>query len=110
MNCCGKCERLEEFNKLVCYLSDNGYTFNTRAVSTQMYSEGEKVHDMDQNTLNVYEDNDQGWKIRCSLGSCGYELGLLEEEGLLGTDETIGYLTAQNIIDLIEKKRRDGEQ
>ncbi len=103
---CGKCARLEEFYKLIGYLNERKLSFNTRMVNHGLYCEGDSVHSMEMNTITVIKEDGTSWIVRCSLGSCGYELGLLEEEGLLEKDETIGFLTAENIMDLLDNRGR----
>lgn len=103
---CGKCERLEEYNKLIAYLKEKKYDFSTRQVSTGIYFGGKPVHEMEMNTIKVNESPDKSWTAICSIGSYGYELGLLEVKGIPeGADDVTGFLTADDVIEIIEKEK-----
>ena len=107
---CGRCERLEEFNKLIAYLKENKYDFGTRQVSNGSYFRGKPVYEMESNTIKVMESPDKSWTAICSIGSYGYELGLLEVKDIPeGADDVTGFLTAEDVIELIEKRERNNQ-
>lgn len=105
---CGKCERLEEFNKLIAYLKENKYDFGTRQESIGIYIGGKPTQEMEINTIKVNESQDKSWTAICSIGSYGYELGLLEVKDIPeDADDVTGFLTADDVIRMIEKRERN---
>lgn len=93
---------LTEFNKLRDYLIEHRFDF----VETHRYSIF-NVLCKDFNKIEVYENDKPIWSTIISQVSIGYEGGLLEVMGniITNTDDTVkGYLTANDIIKMIESK------
>ena len=91
--------RLVELDKLEFYLKGKGLP----------YERIDKWDDPCQHQLVV---NDYEWDVICHKGSYGYNSGLLEIAGSLvdieeDGDSVAGYLTAQDVIDRIERKEKE---
>lgn len=94
-------EAKSEMDKLEEYLEENRIHFERSTRKDAFF-------DCDQ-IIVFSEDGYRLWDAVCSRSSYGYELGLLEIMGSLVNvkedgDEVVGYLTAQNVIERIEKK------
>ena len=91
---------MSELDKLQTYLENNGYKF--KRIDTPAPGETHQIV--------VYGKEDQiAWDAICFRGSYGYEAGLLEIMGAIvdpvksGGDTVEGWLTAQDIIDRLER-------
>lgn len=91
---------MSELDKLQTYLGKNGYKF--KRFDTPAPGETHQIV--------VYGKDDQRtWDAICFRGSYGYEAGLLEIMGAIvdpvnsGGDTVEGWLTAQDIIDRLER-------
>lgn len=94
-------EAKSEMDKLEEYLKEHRILFKRDTRKDDYF-------DVDQ-IIVFSEDGYRLWDAVCSRSSYGYELGLLEIMGSLVNvkedgDEVVGYLTAQNVIERIEKK------
>ena len=94
-------EAKSEMDKLEEYLTEHRILFKRDTRKDDYF-------DVDQ-IIVFGEDGYRLWDAVCSRNSYGYELGLLEIMGSLVNvkedgDEVVGYLTAQNVIERIEKK------
>lgn len=94
-------EAKSEMDKLEEYLTEHRILFKRDTRKDDYF-------DVDQ-IIVFGEDGYHLWDAVCSRNSYGYELGLLEIMGSLVNvkedgDEVVGYLTAQNVIERIEKK------
>ena len=88
---------MSELDKLAEYLKEHDYDCER---IDAIYSE-----DLCMHQIVVYKDFKRSWDAICHTGSYGYEEGLLEIMGdiVTGDDAVEGYLTAQDIIDRLEK-------
>ena len=90
--------KVYELNKLEIYLFENGY----------MYSRGPMF---DGEQIIVYGESvrDRRWDAICCSTSYGGKHGLLEVMGDIipedDSDDVVGYLTAKDVIEMIEKKK-----
>lgn len=96
---------LTELDKLEKYLLVNNYNY-----VREDRESNECDHRREWHQIRVYNaKKEQLWDVICHTGSYGYEQGLLEvmngnEQIVITSDGVMGYLTAQNIIDMLEKK------
>ena len=96
---------LHEMRELQEYLETHGFYYV-------------RIKNQTLNQIVVLDENGEKlWDVICNKGSYGYEQGLLELSGSLVTDDeiaknldtVIGYLTAAEVIDRIEKSKREAE-
>ena len=95
-------KRLRELNRLEDYLKK-------KHVGYKRVDENGTIFDRHQ--IIVWDkDGKYSWDAICHRGSYGYERGLIEVMGdaVAGDEEVIGYLTAQDVIDILEG-RKDGK-
>lgn len=94
---------LHEMDLLKSYLKDHGYHISCE--EGMSYVLGFPVH-------QIYVTNAQdhsSWDVICHYGSNGHEVGLLEVSGDIvdtdhdGNDDTIGGLTATDVINLLKR-------
>lgn len=94
--------RLVELDKLEFYLKGKGIP----------YERIDKWKDHCQNQEDTHYIVAHDWDAICHKGSYGYTDGLLEIAGSLvdiekDGDSVVGYLTAQDVIDRIERKEKE---
>ncbi len=97
---------LKELDKLQEYLDENHILYERidRPCLPALIPGMEPFGDRHQ--INVLDtDKNVIWDAICHYGSYGYEEGLLEVMGekLIGHDDVEGYLTADDVIELIKK-------
>ena len=90
---------MDELDKLEEYLKNNDYEYKRIDETVNSY--------LNRHQIIVYENGKRSWDAICHIGSYGYEEGLLEVMGdkVLPKgckDAVCGYLTAQDIIDMLE--------
>ena len=61
----------------------------------------------DRHQLIVYDHGIESWDVVCHHGSKGYEMGLLEGYGGIFGNDPVGYLTADDIIQMIEEDKNE---
>lgn len=93
---------LQELNQLKEYLQNNGYEYSVE--DGMSYVLGYPVHQV----FVRKSQNHGSWDVVCQYGSAGYKEGLLEVSGDIGDvdhdgNETIGGLTAANVINLLNR-------
>ena len=101
-----------ELDKLEQYLKDNGYHFHRIDRPCQFpYPKAAKIPKGFGETHQIVVFDEKGcrlWDAICHWGSYGYEEGLLEIYGNIVTEDAEdlveGYLTAQDVIDRLERK------
>ena len=94
-----------ELDKLEEYLKEKGIVYERTDEELNEYG-------FNRHQIMVYEnkgDDDCIWDAICHYGSYGYEEGLLEIMGSLvdrrvDGDSVVGYLTADDVIERIEKR------
>ena len=92
---------MSELEKLKAYLDNHGYNNHYRHIwPRELLISNE--HKPDQ--IIVYENDIRSWDVICHEGSYGGDQGLLELYGSL-CDDVIGWLTAQDVIDILEGKK-----
>ena len=94
---------MTELDKLENYLKEKGLVYSREDVTNKHGAEeGEMKWDWHQ--LKVFEHGRVQWDAICHRGSYGYEKGLLEVmgEALIGDDDVRGWLTADDVIKMIE--------
>lgn len=97
--------RLVELDKLEFYLKGKG-------ISYKRIDRWEDLTQHHQLLINCDEAGWPEWDVICHKGSYGYTDGLLEIAGSLVDEEkdgdsVVGYLTAQDVIDRIERKEKE---
>ncbi len=99
---------LTEFYKLRSYLIENKIDFVETHKFTR-YDEAGHLENLECNQIRVEKHGKYLWDAICHTGSYGCEKGLLEIMGNI-VDETkdgdsiVGYLTAADVIERIEKR------
>lgn len=90
---------MDELNKLEEYLKAKGIEYE-RIDETDGF--------MNHHQIIVYEDGRLAWDAVWNIGSYGREKGLLESMGdIVETGDTVeGWLTAQEIIERIERRTK----
>lgn len=93
--------RIDEDNR---YVWEHGYTIGHDAMDKLDIPKGWG----ERHQIVAYKEDgvDVDWDVICHYGSYGYEEGLLELMGslLVGHNDVEGYLTADDIIERIEKR------
>lgn len=94
---------LTELNKLEQYLKSKGIPYERidRKLIQRVLCE-EIDWSIHQICVPVEDDERREWDATCQRGSYGYEEGLLELYGSLCGGDVIGYLTADDVIRMIE--------
>ena len=96
---------LKELDKLQEYLDENHILYE-RIDRPSLPALPGMVAIGGRHQINVLDkDKNVIWDAICHYGSYGYEEGLLEVMGekLIGHDDVEGYLTAEDVIELIKK-------
>lgn len=99
---------MTEFEKLSNWLTMNGYK------AKEVHKELTGFGGMDYSTHMIEVFNDDGeriWDAICHRGSYGFEEGLLEVMGsyILGHDDVEGWLTADDVIEMLKKAEGNAE-
>ena len=113
----------EEMMELEYYLVKNNYNFerfiereykDTRVLCQIGNEEIVKASEMitHRNQIIVYENGKRVWDAICQKGSYGFEKGLIEIMGTIVSqdyeDDVEGYLTADEIINRLERLKKGG--
>ena len=96
--------KLEELNKLQKYLDENNIPYE-RIDKPSLPALPGMIAIGGRHQINAKDENgDVIWDAICHYGSYGYEEGLLEVMGekLIGHDDVEGYLTADDVIEMIK--------
>ncbi len=96
---------MTELDKLEQYLKEHNYIFTRHADQIEVFA--------DEEAKERGRNNDREWDAICHEDSLGYEEGLLEvldkhHEYFIPKDyydDVLGWLTAQDIINLLENKK-----
>lgn len=108
---------MTELDKLEEYLKAHGCEYD-RYDSDTIWDDAGRVISLNRHQIVVYHDGDRSRDAICHEGSYGYDKGLLEIYGDIVWDDidgdsVRGYLTAQEVINRIERgrdgARMDGE-
>ena len=103
---------LTELNKLEQYLKDHNIEY-------ERFDEDEGIHPsfkyirtkFGRHQICVPNDKDREWDAICQFGSYGHNSGLLEIMGSIvradSGDSVEGYLTADDVIERIEKRNKN---
>ena len=99
---------MSELDILSQYLKEHNIPFQIYECNENLTLDGYTFH-LDRHQICVPNQDDCLWDVICQEGSYGYEEGLLEAYGDIVDiqkvgDEVEGYLTAQDIIERIEKR------
>ena len=102
---------MRELDKLEKYLKDNGIKYERHDVDTEYDVHG-LVMQLERHQIIVPNNTDaREWDAICQRGSYGHEEGLLEIMGNIVTDEdgesVVGFLTAEDVIERIERKAKN---
>lgn len=100
---------MEELLKLEIWLKENGYVFS-RTDETNIAGTAREAHQIIVYKIdNQIDSRVRSWDVIYSTGSYGYEDGLLEIYGDIvdpdAGDSVEGWLTANDIIKRLERKR-----
>ncbi len=108
---------MSELDKLEEYLKARGCKYDRYDSDTKRDDAGLFIS-LERHQIVVYHNGDRSWDAICHEGSYGYEKGLLEIYGDIVWDDidgdsVRGWLTAQDVINRIERgrdgARMDGE-
>jgi hypothetical protein len=98
---------MTEFEKLSNWLTMNGY--KVKEFHKEMMINGQDYSD---HRIEVYNnDGERVWDAICQRGSYGFNKGLLEVMGsyILGHDDVEGWLTADDVIEMLKKAEGNAE-
>ena len=100
---------MSELDKLEAYLKESGCEYDRHDSDERWDSDGHIIS-LGRHQIVVYHDGDRVWDAICHKGSFGYEKGLLEIYGDIVWDDidgdsVRGWLTAQDVINRIERGR-----
>lgn len=95
---------LTELNKLESYLKAHGYEY--RREDHNKIGETCNGEPVDFHQIKVYKYGMEIWDVVCQCGSYGAEKGLLEGMGDIFGFDVEGYLTADDVIQRIERTRK----
>ena len=99
---------MSELDILAQYLKDHNIPFERYDCSKEDFEiNGECTFYIDRHQICVPNQQYILWDVICQEGSYGYRDGLLEAFGdIVEVDDTVeGYLTAQDVIERIEKRQ-----
>ena len=99
---------MSELDILTQYLKDHNIPFERYDCSKEDFeADGEYTFYIDRHQICVPNQQYILWDVICQEGSYGYRDGLLEACGdIVEVDDVVeGYLTAQDIIERIEKRQ-----
>lgn len=99
---------MSELDILTQYLKDHNIPFERYDCSKEDFeADGEYTFYIDRHQICVPNQQYILWDVICQEGSYGYRDGLLEAYGdIVEADDVVeGYLTAQDIIERIEKRQ-----
>ena len=107
---------LTELNKLESYLKAHGYEY-TREDEVYLPREIEFTtvpgewfrgapKPIDTHQIIAYENGRRSWDVVCHAGSYGCSLGLLEGMGDIFGFDVMGWLTADDVIQRIERTKK----
>lgn len=94
---------MTELDKLEQYVKNRGFDYER--FDDEPDDTIAKTYGINRHQVIVYDEaKRQKWDAICQYGSYGYEHGLLEVMGywLLGDNDVKGYLTADEIIAMVE--------
>ena len=102
---------MSELDKLEVYLKEHGYKYKRidKSRYPELPDEYKKSGFGEQHQILVYNDKDEVlWDAICHWGSFGWHDGLLEIMGSIVDEKRVGdsvegYLTAQDVIERIER-------
>lgn len=99
---------MSELDKLEQYLKEKHYNYK-RIDQDEVITEDGHTDKTMRHQLIVYAGDIVLWDAICHKGSYGYEQGLLEVMGNpvvlpYDGDSVVGFLTAQDVIDRLERK------
>lgn len=102
---------MNELDKLEAYLKDKGIEYkriDRREYIPPFYPDDELFKGYgERHQIIVYEHGWRSWDAICHCGSYGYEQGLLEIYGsIVESGDVIGYLTADDVIKMIEEESK----
>ena len=102
-------ENLKELDKLQEYLEKNNILHERIDRSPLPALPGMEAIGGRHQINVIDEDHNVIWDAICHYGSYGYEEGLLEVmgEALIGHDDVEGYLTADDVIKMIENQGKE---
>lgn len=89
---------LRELKKLEKYIRSKGFEYERRDHWKTPF---------DRHQLIVYDHGIESWDVICHRGSYGCEQGLLEGYGGIFGNNPVGYLIADDIIQMIEEERNE---
>ena len=97
-------EEMSELDKLEVYLKEHGIPYVRKVPYTE--------HDWNQIVVPSDKKEEYEWDAICHFGSYGYEKGLIEIMGSIVDkkrvgDEVEGWLTAEDVIERIERKEKE---
>ena len=98
---------MTEFEKLSNWLTMNGYKVKEFHKETMINGQ-----DYSEHRIDVYNnDGKRVWDAICQRGSYGFDQGLLEVMGsyILGHDDVEGWLTADDVIEMLKKAEGNAE-
>ena len=94
---------LNELNRLEQYLRSKGIPYERIDQQEVLNQYGMPIQlERHQICVPVKDDELRDWDVICNWGSYGYEEGLLELYGSLCDGDVIGWLTAAEVIGMIE--------
>ena len=98
-----------ELDKLEKYLIDHRITFERVDEDAEFDKKTGLIVKYARHQIFVPEEEESRWDAICQPGSYGYEQGLLEIYGEIVDEEkdgdtVVGYLTAADVIERIERK------
>lgn len=98
-------KKMSEMDKLEKYLILKGYRYKRFEETNVSEIMGE---DIGRKQIVVYKDGKRSWDAICNYGSYGYAEGLLEIMGDIvdigkDGDSVVGWLTAQDVINRLER-------
>lgn len=106
---------LTELNKLESYLKAHEYEYTredevdlSREIKFTVTAEWFRgvPKPIDKHQIIVYENGRRSWDVVCHAGSYGCSLGLLEGMGDIFGFDVMGWLTAEDVIQRIERTRK----
>lgn len=96
---------MSELDILTQYLKDHNIPFERYECDKVLTLDDDYTFHLDRHQICVPNQRDTLWDVMCQEGSLGHKEGLLEAYGdIVDVEgEVEGYLTAQDIIERIEK-------